>query len=165
MANKGASQSATIVAGKGVVVPKTKVSDIFQDHFLTIDTVHDEKKEYFARKRLRHFVIMESAAIFVLSIVLVLGQPLFQPTYVYYSLSPQKNVVQLAPLTAPNLTNRAVLAWAASSITEVMTFGFGDFEGQLLRQRWRFTKPGWMPLCMPFLVHKLVIFSRRTNLS
>lgn len=149
-ANKAAlatKATKTIISGKKVIVPK---QSFFGDAFLP-DILPNETKELAAMQRLRRIVYIETCTILALAAFLVVGQPLFESSYLYYALSPQKMVMRLAPLSMPNMTNHAVLAWAASSITELMTLGFGDFESKLISQRKRFTSEGWDAFVHAFL--------------
>ena len=41
----------------------------------------------------------------------------------------------LDALNMPNMTNRAILSWTINSVTEIMTFGFGDFNAKLAQQK------------------------------
>jgi hypothetical protein len=63
--------------------------------------------------------------------------------------------VPLAPLLLPNLTSRAIISWSATSVTEIMTVGFGDFDRRILHQRARFTKDGWEAFVHGFLNAKI----------
>lgn len=69
--------------------------------------------------------------------------PFAKPINLYYAITPEQTVKRLTGLNMPNMTNRAVLSWATTSITEVMTMGFGDIDVRLPKQRGRFTQKGW----------------------
>jgi intracellular multiplication protein IcmL len=81
--------------------------------------------------------------------------PFAQPINLYYAKSPDKILTKMVGLDMPNLTNRAVLAWATTSITEVMTFGFGDMDVRLPKQKTRFTKDGWDSFVKAFVNEKI----------
>jgi hypothetical protein len=110
---------------------------------VTIDRVSDEKAEIGKREFLLKVVVIQVYVIAILSGVLLLGIPVFQPVYQYYARNPQNQVMALVPLYLPNMTNRAVLSWATVSVTEILTMGFGDFESHLKSQKFRFTPDGW----------------------
>lgn len=51
------------------------------------------------------------------------------------------------PITAlknPNMNKEALLNWAAAAATEVMTFGFSDYDTKLYSTRFLFTPEGWL---------------------
>lgn len=148
--NAAAAKTPSIPPGKGI---KGK-GGFLSNSTVAIDVLPNEEKEKASVDRLRRFALIEAYAIVALSALLVLGQPMFEPLYTYYSLSPQKKVVQLVALSMPNMTNRAILAWAASGITELMTIGFGDFEAKMIAQKWRFTPDGWEAFVNAFLDSK-----------
>jgi hypothetical protein len=58
-------------------------------------------------------------------------------------MTSDRKTKQLTPLIVPNMTNQAILSWSTNSITEIMTFGFGDYQAHLREQRGRFTSDGW----------------------
>jgi len=135
--------------------PKFTKSKIPGIHFfgidpVPVDVVANEEKEKVRCERAFRLITMQNYIIAGLSLVLVLGQPAFQPIYQYYATDGQ-NHLPLVGLTMPNLNNNAILSWAESSVTEVMTIGFGDFERQLLAQKTRFTPVGWNSFVKSFL--------------
>jgi intracellular multiplication protein IcmL len=93
--------------------------------------------------RLKKRVIFQTWTIAVLGTLLTILLPFTKPAPLYYAITPQRKVLRLVGLTMPNMTNRAVLSWATTSITEVMTMGFGDIAVRLPKQRIRFTSRGW----------------------
>jgi hypothetical protein len=116
------------------------------------DVIADEKDTLRRHRRLLALVGMQSLAIAVMTVVMILSTPVLRPIYIYKyralaerhkSFEEAPPPEDLVPLYNPNLTNRALLSWAATSVTEIMTFGFGDFDRQLLSQRVRFTSDGW----------------------
>ncbi len=94
-------------------------------------------KKAAARVQRRMYIVL---ALVILNILLA---PLFRPTYHYVALSDDKKTKPLMALLEPNQTDQSVLSWAATSITEIMTFGFGDFDQRITAQRSRFTAVGW----------------------
>ena len=163
-AKKGASAAAASAKKaapankvKAPVVAKTFREKIFSGSVVLFDTVANEEKEKNSILRLHKFIMMEAFIVTGLSFCFVLGQPFFQPNYEYFAITGEQTDVTtrqnspLIPLTMPNMTNPALLGWAASSITEIMTIGFGDFETKMLGQKWRFTQDGWNAFVGAFL--------------
>ena len=108
-------------------------------HPFSSDAIHvdivDDRVEYARVKRVVRIIKLQTTAIVGLVFVLLGGVPFFQPIYHYYALSSSRQVMGLVPLIMPNMTNQAVLSWATNSITEIMTFGFGDYQAHLREQR------------------------------
>ena len=98
--------------------------------------------------------------------------PFAQPVYLFYAMNPQKQVLRMVGLDMANMTNRAVLAWATTSITEIMTMGFGDIDVRLPQQKIRFTPEGWKSYSKAFVEleigetfkqHQLVLTTAPSN--
>jgi len=111
----------------------------------------DERSAIARFARLKKLVTMQTWAIGILTLILALALPFAAPVYLYYAVKPDKKMMQLAGLPMPNMTNRAVLSWATTSITEIMTFGFGDIDTKVLQQKWRFTSEGWDSYLQAFI--------------
>jgi len=105
--------------------------------------------------RLKKLVTLQTIVIGVLALALMLIVPLAQPVYLYYAMNPDKQVMQMVALDMPNMTDRAVLSWATTSITEIMTMGFGDIDVKLPKQKWRFTPKGWKAYDKAFVNQKI----------
>jgi intracellular multiplication protein IcmL len=103
----------------------------------------DEKNELERFGRLRKLVSVQTYVIGALVLALVVILPFAQPVYLYYAMNPDQQAMRMVGLSMPNMTNRAVLSWATTSITEIMTMGFGDMDRHLPRQKGRFTDKGW----------------------
>lgn len=129
---------------------------LFKIDSVPLDEVPDQNKEEARLKRIYTIVWSESLAIAGLCVLLVLMLPFGSPVYRYYAKSENQSLEEalqnrMISLSMPNLTNRAVLSWAATSISEIMTFGFGDYEAKLKQQKNRFTDPGWAGFVKTFV--------------
>lgn len=121
-----------------------------------MDSAPDEEKEESRIKHIYALVWTESLIIVGLSLFFVFMLPFGAPMYRYYARMENQPLADarqniMIPLYMPNLTNRAVLSWAATSISEIMTFGFGDYEVKLKQQKPRFTGPGWAGFVKTFI--------------
>lgn len=117
--------------------------------------VFDEKSEEAHRGRMLRLITTQAIASLVLAGGLILTVPFVQPTYRYYAMTPQHKIQPLVSLAMPNMTNRAILSWATTAITEIMTFGFADYSPHLLKQKWRFTPEGWNSFALAFIELKI----------
>jgi intracellular multiplication protein IcmL len=105
--------------------------------------VLDEKIATSHFNRLRTVVTVQVWIMAGLSLALMVILPFAQPFYHYYARTPDEKLTEMVGLNMPNMTNRAILAWSTTSITEIMTMGFGDLDVKVPKQKWRFTKKGW----------------------
>jgi len=81
-------------------------------------------------------------------IVLLVGAMYFvihihQPEDRYFATTEDGRLVPLVPLNQPNLSTPALTSWAAQAATEVMTFGFNDYQRRLQEASRNFTRRGW----------------------
>lgn len=67
----------------------------------------------------------------------------YQPENRYFATTEDGRLVPMEPLSQPNLSNPALLSWAAQSVAETMTFGFHDYRRRLQESSRFFTRRGW----------------------
>ncbi len=125
------------------VVLKERLGGFFRDDSFVPDRLANENEERARHAALCRRVQRRAWIIAGLLLLLVVLAPILRPIYNYETWAEGKVLQPLAPLDVPNLTDQAILSWAATSITEIMTFGFGDFETRILGQRPLFTAEGW----------------------
>jgi len=134
------------------------------DDPITLDLVTNEKIESEQHRSLLLKIFAQTITIAVLAALILFSGPFFQPVYHYYAVDPAGQVASLTGLTAPNMTNQAVLSWSINAVTEIMTIGFGDFETKLNRQRLRFTPEGWDSFRRGFLKQDIAATFKRNQL-
>lgn len=61
----------------------------------------------------------------------------------YFATTADGRILQLIPLDQPNMSSAALLSWVSQSATEVMTFGFHDYQRRLQDSSRHFTRRGW----------------------
>lgn len=61
----------------------------------------------------------------------------------YFATTADGRIMQLVPMNVPNMGTSALLSWAAQSATEVMTFGFHDYQRRMQQSSRHFTSYGW----------------------
>lgn len=61
----------------------------------------------------------------------------------YFATTADGRIMQLVPLELPNMGTSSLLSWAAQAGTEVMTFGFQDYQRRLQYSSRHFTRHGW----------------------
>lgn len=108
-----------------------------KDFILNVKVERARFKAAFNKVRRRAFIIL------VLVIVNIGAAPFLKPIHHHMAMNTERKTMPMVGLLEPNQTDQAILSWAATGITEIMTFGFGDFDSRILAQRSRFTKDGW----------------------
>lgn len=61
----------------------------------------------------------------------------------FFATTADGRIMQLVPLEKPNMGTSALMSWAAQAGTEVMTFGFHDYQRRLQQSSRHFTRRGW----------------------
>ncbi len=138
-------------------MPQEPISETLAEQDIEQELLHsvhpiisDEPEALESFDKLKKLASVQSAIIAGLGVLLVLAVPFTQPAYYYNAMNPVKQLTPLISLSAPNMTNRAVLAWATTSITEVLTMGFGDMDERLPNQENKFTAKGWKQFLKSF---------------
>lgn len=88
-------------------------------------------------------VFLETAAIVALVVALIYTHNVRNPMDRYFATTADGRLVQMVPLNTPNLSQAALLSWVAQAGTEVMTFGFHDYQRRLQKSSRHFTSKGW----------------------
>jgi hypothetical protein len=130
-------------------VPK-KSSSFFSDDLILDEIIPNEESERMRYARVLNVISLKTLIMAGLVGFLIITSPIYHTIYLYYALNPKGQTTQLVAITMPNMTNRAVLSWATSSVTGILTIGFGDFEKKLLAQKSRFTEDGWKSFALAF---------------
>ncbi len=107
-----------------------------------------------AFSRLRKRVMIQTWILGFFTLALTAMLPFSGPIVRYFTMTPDGKLRYLIPLDVPNMTNHAILSWATTSVTEVMTMGFGDISKRLPLQRSRFTPKGWDAFVKAYLDSK-----------
>jgi len=129
---------------------KVPLPTIFATPPITVDLVN-EQLELGRINTLIKKLTIKAYIISTLGVLLAFGSPFFAPIYIFHAITPEGKVTDLVPLNIPNLTNPAVVSWAASSTTEILSFGFGDVDAKTIAQKKRFTTDGWREFVKAFL--------------
>ena len=111
---------------------------------ITVDAIADEAAELAARTKLIRKLTIQALAIAVLALATLFLMPFFEDRYFYYTITAEQKVSEeMRPLNMPLWRDETIKTWAATSVTEILTLGFGDFEQKLVMQKSRFTSDGW----------------------
>jgi len=61
----------------------------------------------------------------------------------YFATTADGRIMQLVPLDRPNMATAALMSWVAQATSEIMTFGFHDYQRRLQQSSRHFTQHGW----------------------
>jgi intracellular multiplication protein IcmL len=94
-------------------------------------------------RNLIRIAILESIIIVGLILTLIIYINTSKPQDRYFATTADGRIMQLVPLDRPNMTSAALMSWVAQATTEVMTFGFHDYQRRFQQASRHFTKTGW----------------------
>lgn len=94
-------------------------------------------------RNLIKIVILEGAIIIGLILTLIVHINNSVAHDRYFATTADGRIMQLSPLNERFLTDSALVSWVAQAATEVMTFGFHDYQRRLQQASRHFTKAGW----------------------
>lgn len=94
-------------------------------------------------RRLQRLIVVEAWVILGLIIMLIVAAPLFGTHNMYYAKLPSGKVANLTPMYMPNLTHQAVLSWVTTTVTQVMTYNFANFNQEIARNENKFLPGSW----------------------
>lgn len=61
----------------------------------------------------------------------------------YFATTADGRIMQLVPMDKPNMSTAALMSWVAQASSDVMTFGYHDYQRRLQQSARFFTKSGW----------------------
>ncbi|MCL2474127.1 MAG: DotI/IcmL family type IV secretion protein [Alphaproteobacteria bacterium] len=124
-----------------------------KDDERVVDAITAEDEAIVASmSKLRKLINIQSWVIIGISVFLLIFLPMMQTAYLFHARTPEGKEKRLVGIAAPNLTDKAIRDWAATSVTEMLTMGFGDLETKVMKNQKRFTEEGWMDFIKAFAV-------------
>jgi len=66
-----------------------------------------------------------------------------EPTPKYFATTDSGRIIPLIPLNQPNVTNKAILQWAAQAVVSVYTYDFVHYRQTFQENQKYFTSKGW----------------------
>ena len=94
-------------------------------------------------RNMLRIAIAESIIIVALIITFIVYMNVSKPQNHYFATTADGRIMQLVPLNLANMGTSALMSWAAQSSTEVMTFGFHDYQRRMQQSSRHFTRHGW----------------------
>lgn len=87
--------------------------------------------------------ILEALIIVGIIMTLIVYINTSKPQDRYFATTADGRIMQLLPLDQANMTPAALMSWVAQAATEVMTFGYHDYQRRFQEASRHFTKTGW----------------------
>jgi len=94
-------------------------------------------------RNLLRIAIAEAVIILALIVCFVVYMNAHQPQDRYFATTADGRIMKLSPLDRPNMNKSALMSWVAHAATEVMPFGFHDYQSRLQESSRHFTRRGW----------------------
>jgi intracellular multiplication protein IcmL len=95
-------------------------------------------------RNLIKIAIVEAAIIVALIITFIAYIDTVRSQNHYFATTADGRIMPMTPLEiAGNMNDSALISWAAQAASEVMTFGFNDYQRRLQYSARFFTQPGW----------------------
>lgn len=94
-------------------------------------------------RSLLRIAVLQGLIIIGLIVVMWYVVHIHQPENRYFATTEDGRLVPMTALSEPNLSTPALLSWTAQAATEVMTFGFNDYQRRLQESSRNFTRRGW----------------------
>jgi len=94
-------------------------------------------------RNMLRIAIAEAVIIVALIIAFIVHVNAFRPQNYYFATTADGRIMQLVPLNLPNMGTSSLMSWAAQAATEVMTFGFHDYQRRMQQSSRHFTRRGW----------------------
>ena len=137
MADVGAASSAA----KTKTAQQTDANGVVGGPLMTVVVRNEFYRDGF--RNLLRIAIVEAVIIVALLLTFISYMNASRTQDHYFATTADGRIMQLVPLELPNMGTSALLSWAAQAGTEVMTFGFHDYQRRLQYSSRHFTRHGW----------------------
>ena len=94
-------------------------------------------------RNMMRIAVAEAIIIVVIIVTFIAYMNSSRPQDHYFATTADGRIMQLVPLDLPNMGTAALMSWVAQASTEVMTFGFHDYQRRLQNSSRNFTRHGW----------------------
>jgi len=94
-------------------------------------------------RNIMNIAILEALAIVALIIALIVTISVSRPQDRFFATTSDGRLIRMIALNEPNMNEAALISWAARASSDVMTFGFHDYQKRLQEASAYFTRRGW----------------------
>lgn len=86
---------------------------------------------------------IEAVSILALIIALAITIAVNRPVDRFFATTSDGRLIRMIALSEPNMNDAAIVSWTARAASDVMTFGFHDYQKRLQENASYFTRRGW----------------------
>lgn len=94
-------------------------------------------------RNLMKIAILEGMALVALIIALAVTISVSRPQDRFFATTADGRLIRMVPLNESNMNDAALISWSARAASDVMTFGFHDYQKRLQESSSYFTRRGW----------------------
>lgn len=94
-------------------------------------------------RNLLRLVLLQAVVIVGLVLTFIFYMGMSESQDRYFATTADGRIMQLTPLDQPNMNTAALMSWVAQASSEVMTFGYHDYQRRLQQSSRHFTRRGW----------------------
>lgn len=94
-------------------------------------------------RNLLRLVLLQAVVIVGLVLTFIFYMGMSESQDRYFATTADGRIMQLTPLDQPNMNTAALMSWVAQATSEVMTFGYHDYQRRLQQSSRHFTRRGW----------------------
>ena len=87
--------------------------------------------------------VLEGLTIVALVIALAITIAVSRPQDRFFATTADGRLIRMVPLDEPNMNDAAIVSWSARAASDIMTFGFHDYQRRLQESSTYFTRRGW----------------------
>jgi intracellular multiplication protein IcmL len=94
-------------------------------------------------RNLIKIAVLQGLAIVALICALAITIAVSRPEDRFFATTADGRLIRMVALNEPNMNDAAIISWAARASSDVMTFGFHDYQRRLQESSSYFTRRGW----------------------
>lgn len=94
-------------------------------------------------RNLVKIAVLQGMAIVALIAALAITISVSRPQDRFFATTSDGRLIRMVALNEPNMNDAAIVSWAARAASDVMTFGFHDYQRRLQEASTYFTRRGW----------------------
>lgn len=85
----------------------------------------------------------QAIALVLVLVALAFSIAVSRPQDRFFATTADGRLIRMQPLDEPNMNDAAIISWASRASSDVMTFGFHDYQRRLQENSAYFTRRGW----------------------
>ncbi len=89
------------------------------------------------------FAFVQAISLVILLVALAVTIAVSRPQDRFFATTADGRLIRMTPLNEPNMNDAALISWVARASSDIMTFGFHDYQRRLQESSSYFTRRGW----------------------